>query len=84
MMTLISYFGALCFAICAIPQAYTCYRQGHCRGISPIFLTLWICGEISLLIYSLHLQNLPLLLNYAANALSLSVIVFYKLSPRSK
>jgi uncharacterized protein with PQ loop repeat len=81
-MELVGWFGAICFAICAAPQAWLCYRQGHAMGLSHLLLGLWVTGEACSFIYVLPLGKLPLLFNYAANLALLMVILRYKWFPR--
>jgi len=42
----VGWIGSICFAMCGVPQAYKCIRQGHADGLSPWFLLLWFVGEI--------------------------------------
>lgn len=81
-MNIFGYIGSICLAICAIPQAYLSYKQGHSKGISLGFLSLWTFGEIFTLIYILPKADVPLLINYLSNLIFLSIIWKYKLLPR--
>ncbi len=84
-MEVISYAGSILLAICALPMAWQCYRDGHSRGINGLALTAWFLGEILTLIYVLYLQDKALralMLNYGLNFIFLCVIVKYKLKPR--
>jgi len=77
-VNLIGWIGALCFAVCAAPQAYKSYKQKSSEGISLIFLSLWFIGELFTLFYvAMTTQQLPLILNYIFNILCLAVIIFY-------
>ena len=82
MTEIFGWIGAVCFAICGIPQAYKSYKDGHSRGISNGLLTLWMIGEISMVIYILPKGDAPLLLNYFGNILSVGTIIYYKVKPR--
>jgi len=73
----LAYIGAICFALCALPQVVACVKQGHAKGLDPIFLGLWTLGEALLLIA--YYQHPPLVLNYGFNLLCLIVIWRYKL-----
>lgn len=77
---MIGWTGSALFAICAIPQAYVCYKQKHAHGLSWVFLITWLLGEVLTLIYILikEVLDLPLLFNYTANLLALFVILHYK------
>lgn len=81
---LFGWIGAVCFAICAFPQAYKSYLDGHSNGISWGLLSLWMVGEISMVIYILPKLDLPLLLNYTGNIIFVSIIIKYKIRPRIK
>lgn len=43
---------------------------------------MWGVGEVFAMIYILPRMDLPLLFNYAANIVFLSVIAYYKVWPR--
>lgn len=77
----IAWVGAFCFAVCGIPQALKCRRQGHAHGISHAMLVLWSIGEVCMLAYTLHMRNAPLFFNYAANLIVLGAIWHYRLWP---
>lgn len=79
MLNLLGWIGSVCFAICAIPQAWETFRKGRAEGVSWIFLILWLVGELCTLIYVLPQKNWPLLLNYIGNLCCLLVIIRYKI-----
>ena len=82
MLDLIGWLGAICFALCALPQAVACYKQGHAEGIDDKFLWLWVIGEVCMIIYTIFkVKDLPLLLNYIANLTCLVIIVRYRYFP---
>lgn len=89
MLEIIGWIAGVAFAICAWPQVYKCWQQGHAHGLSYAFLALMTLGEVLTLIYVLG-QNLtmsekaPLLLNYIANILALVGIWYYRLFPRAE
>lgn len=78
---IIGWVGSFLLAICGIPQAWQSYKQGHSDGISSGLLWLWGVGEILTLLYVFHLQNAALILNYACNLASISVILYFKFYP---
>lgn len=81
-MTALGIIGAVCFSLCAVPQAWQCYRQGHARGLSWAFLGLWTVGEVATMVYVfVEHADAILLANYAANLAALLVIITYKLRP---
>lgn len=81
---LLGWLGAFFFSICAAPQAFKAFKDGHSQGISLLFLFLWFCGEFCMIFYTLLALNAdaPLLVNYIFNLLCLFVILKYKVSPR--
>jgi hypothetical protein len=81
-LNVIGWIGSGCFAICAVPQAYTAVRQGHSNGISWLFLALWLTGEVLTIAYVLPKWDFPLLVNYFGNLACLLVILHYKIKPR--
>jgi len=43
---------------------------------------MWFIGEIFTIIYVFPKMDLPLLFNYTANVIFLSVIIYYKIKPK--
>lgn len=90
MLDIIGWIGGICFAACAIPQAYKCWKQKHAHGISYLMLTLWTIGEVLTLAYVLlsdsfgFRESLPLILNYGANLLGLVIIIRYRVFPNAE
>lgn len=82
MLEVIGWIGAVCFAVCAAPQAWLSYKQGHAKGLSWATLILWLVGEICALVYTLPTGLAPLIFNYAGNLLLLAVIIRYRAWPR--
>ena len=78
-MEFIGWIGSILFAICAIPQAIQSYKQKHSNGVSKLFLTLWLLGEIFTTIYVFPKHDIPLLFNYAVNFACVLVISYYKI-----
>ena len=80
-MEIIGWLGGILFAICAIPQAYACWKQKHAEGLSWLFLLTWTWGEIFTLIYVLCRDDTsyPLIFNYTFNLIALGVIIYYKI-----
>lgn len=80
MLEFIGWIGAICFAVCALPQAIHCYRTKSAEGIDNLFLILWVSGEILTLVYILGTsRQLPLIFNYIFNLACLFFIVKYKI-----
>jgi len=81
-METIGWIGAALFAICGLPQAIQCYRDGHARGLNWFFLMAWFWGEVLTIIYIWPKQDYPLLANYFANMGFLLVMLKFKLWER--
>lgn len=81
-LEIIGWIGAIAFGICGLPQAIKSKKQGHSGGISAIFLSLWLIGEVTTLIYVFPKAHFPLIFNYLMNILFVLVIFYYKLFPK--
>ena len=81
-MEMIGWAGAILFAICGLPQAVQCAREGHARGLNWFFLLAWFFGEVLTIIYVWPKADYPLLFNYFLNLLFLVVILRYKIWER--
>lgn len=81
-MEIIGWIGAILFAICGLPQAWACYKQGHSRGLSWSFLLMWLGGEIFTIAYVFPKKDIPLLFNYFLNLVFLLVMIRYKVWER--
>ena len=74
------YVGAWALAMCAFPLMMETIIRGHADGINTYFLFLWLMGEICMLYHVVATgASMPLILNYAANALMVSVVGVYKI-----
>lgn len=82
----IGWLGAVCFAVCAIPQAVQSYKDGHSNGLSHSFLWLWWGGEVFMTVYAVmkNAELWPVIVNNSFNMLALLVIMRYKYFPRGK
>lgn len=83
LISIIGWIGAVCLALCGVPQAWMSHKDKHSHGISWSFLLLWAFGELFALLYVYDKLDLPLLLNYSINILILGVILYYKIKPGS-
>lgn len=85
MTELIGWIGGILFAVCGLPQAIQSFKQGHSLGLSSLFLAMWTSGEVLTLVYVLlkHGLDWPLVFNYGMNLLFLTVIIYFKIKPRS-
>ncbi len=77
---------AIAFAICGVPQAYECYKNGHGKGLSYSFMVLWIIGESAgiLYVFTLRYFEWPLFVNYCCSLLVTLTIFKYMIYPRPK
>ena len=84
MVELSGWISSVLFAICALPQAIVCYRQGHGNGISKLFMWFWFLGEVfvQVYVYGTHGLDLPLFVNYWGNTVLILVIMRYIYFPR--
>lgn len=81
-METIGWIGAALFAICGLPQAVQCWREGHARGLNWFFLLAWLGGEILTITYVWPKADWPLLFNYLTNLVFLLIMVRFKLWER--
>lgn len=79
----LAWVGSILLALCAIPQAFMSYRNGHSDGISWGFVLLWFFGEVFTIGYVIKESAVPLIVNYAANILFLLIIIRYKIWQRN-
>jgi uncharacterized protein with PQ loop repeat len=78
----IGWVGSILLAFCGLPQAIESYKTKSSEGLTWGFIGMWFIGEICTFVYILPKMDLPLLLNYTANIIFLSIIIFYKLCPK--
>lgn len=82
MVELLGWLGAICFAICGLPQTIKVVKDGHGDGLSKPFLWLWFWGEIFTLVYvCIGKFSWPLFFNYAVNLTFLSIMLKYNYFP---
>ncbi len=81
---IIGWIGSVAFALCGVPQAWECYKNGTARGINPLFVALWLVGEVCYVISVLLKFGWVnwMMFNYGANIVSISVIIFYLVRDR--
>ena len=82
----IGWLGSVAFALCGIPQAWECHKHRSAAGINPIFVCLWLVGELCYIISVLMKFGwvIWMMFNYTANLFSIAVIVFYLINDRRK
>jgi len=80
----IGWLGALCLAICSLPQVIYTIRYKSADGISWGFILLWFGGEIFTLAYLFMtgLATYQLIFNYGLNLIGLGIILYYKIKER--
>ena len=83
MIELIGWVGAFFLSICGAPQAYKSHKEGHSDGMSWGLLFLWGIGEVFLAIYVAFNWNWPLMINYLSNIVVVSIMLYYKVNPRT-
>lgn len=84
MIEYVGWFASLCFALCALPQAYQCVKQGHGIGINKLFMWIWLSGEVSMMPYIVikHGWDWPIMFNLTVNTFFIIVIMKYIYFPR--
>jgi len=80
MIESIGWIAGLLFAFCGLPQSIKSYKDGHSRGISNLFMWMWLVGELlmQVYVYLKHGLDMPLLVNYWINTIFCIVILKYK------
>jgi uncharacterized protein with PQ loop repeat len=86
MAEIVGWLGAILLAVCGAPQALKSIRDGHSRGISSSFLTLWLGGELCFLYSTVAKFGFVswLLFNYVGNIIFVSVIIYFAWFPRER
>ena len=82
-LSALGWISSICFSLCAAPQAYLSWKQGHSDGVAKSFLILWGMGEITGILYIIPFGNWPILTNYIVNSMFLLVIMWYRYFPRN-
>lgn len=75
---MIGWIGTLLLAGCALPLTLQALLQKKAE-VQPVFLALWLSGEILMFIHCLTIGDAALLVNYAANIILLLPVVAVKL-----
>ena len=82
---IIGWVGNISLALCAIPQAIKCHRNGHSKGLDPYFLWMWYIGEMMACFYHNYTSDrIPQNINYTVNLIAISIIVYFKYFPRGE
>lgn len=78
MIEICGWIGSLMLALRAIPQLIKCIRTKSGKDISLTFLLMWIVGNILSIVYVVHSNDIPLLLNFILNTIIPSLILIVK------
>ena len=81
-METIGWIGSILLAFCGLPQAIESYKTKNSDGLTWSFLIMWGAGELFTIVYIIPKWHWPLIFNYTANIIFISVIVYYKLKPK--
>ncbi len=79
MLEIIGIVGAVCFALCGIPQVYKCYKDKSAQDISWAFLYLWAMGAVCSFVYAASMQSYALMLNFGCSVICSAIISVYKI-----
>ena len=82
-MDTIGWIGSILFAICGLPQAIQCAKDGHSRGLNWLFILCWLFGEIFTIVYVWPKADYILLSNYFVNLIFLAIMIRYKIWERN-
>lgn len=82
MNDILAWIGGGMLALCALPQAISCIKTGHSRGLDWSFLLLWFFGELLMILYTFERKDIPLLTNYIVNLVFVIIMLRYKIRER--
>jgi uncharacterized protein with PQ loop repeat len=82
MMEYIGWIGSILLAFCGLPQAIESWKTKNSDGLTWGFLGMWGMGEIFTIIYIIPKWHWPLIFNYTANIIFISIILYYKIKPK--
>lgn len=74
----IDFIGSVLLAACGLPEAIRCYKNKRC-DIGYGMLLSWLIGEVCLVFYSVETGQFVLLINYLANIMFISVMLYFKI-----
>lgn len=80
----LGYVSGLLLGWCGLPQVYESIKSGNTKGVSKIFIWMWLLGEMGMTSYTLLKIgfNGPLLLNYGINIGMILILLKYTYFPR--
>ncbi len=84
MADLVGWIGSIAFAICGLPQAWECHWNRTARGINPVFILLWLTGELCYVVSILLKFGWVhwMMFNYLTNIFAVAVIIYYLILDR--
>jgi uncharacterized protein with PQ loop repeat len=80
-LVIFGWMGSLLLAFCGLPQAVHSFRMKSSEGVTWGLISMWGLGEVFTIIYVFPKMDWPLLFNYGANIVFISVILWYKVRP---
>jgi uncharacterized protein with PQ loop repeat len=80
-MEIIGWIGGILLAFCGLPQAIESYKTKSSDGLTWGFLIMWGVGELFTIVYIIPKWHWPLIFNYTANIIFISIITYYKIRP---
>jgi len=81
-METIGWIGSILLAFCGLPQAIESFKTKNSDGLTWGFLIMWGVGELFTIVYIIPKWHWPLIFNYTANIIFISIILYYKIKPR--
>ena len=81
-MEIIGWIGGILLAFCGLPQAVESYKTKNSDGLTWGFLIMWGVGELFTIVYIIPKWHWPLIFNYTANIVFISIIAYYKIKPK--
>jgi len=81
-MEYIGWIGSILLAFCGLPQAIESFKTKNSDGLTWGFLIMWGVGELFTIIYIIPKWHWPLIFNYTANIIFISIILYYKIKPK--
>jgi uncharacterized protein with PQ loop repeat len=79
----IGWSGSIAFAVCGLPQAWDCFRNKTAKGISPVFVGLWLLGCYIASVLMKFGWVSWMMFNYTINLVSIAVIGYYLVRDRN-
>lgn len=71
--------GTVLLGACGLPLLMATIRVGHANGVDPVFLALWLGGELAMLGHVLlDRASIQVRLNIIANTIMVGTIGWYK------